>query len=80
MKRLKIALALEEDVLDRIENHGIETIDLTPSLEILVIGLLHFLIYMVAASVISRNMEGLVYRFYNGLYEISFDGFLRLFW
>ena len=80
MKRLKIALALDWDVLARIDQDGIEIIDLKPCLEILIIGLFHFCIYTVAASIISKNYAVMEYRFANGLYDFSFNSFLRLFW
>jgi len=80
MTRLKIALALDWDVLAMIEQEGIETIDANPWVEILILGLSHFYLYVVAASVISRNFDVMEYRFANGLYEISFNGFLKLFW
>ena len=80
MNRLKIALALDWDVRARIDQDGLETIDTKPYLNILVIGLFHLYFYAFTASVVSRNIDGLSYLFYNGLYDFSFKGFLRLFW
>jgi hypothetical protein len=80
MKRLKTALALDWDVRAKIEQEGVETIDTWPYLHILFIGLLHFYLYVVVTSVVSRNFDVMEYRFANGLYSVSFEGFLRLFW
>lgn len=80
MKNLRIALALDWDVRAKIEEEGLETIDANPWVEILFLGLFHLYFYAFTASVVSRNLRGLSYRFYNGVYEFSFEGFLRLFW
>ena len=80
MMKLKTALALDWDVLAKIEQEGIETVDVWPYFHILFIGLLHFYLYAVAASVISRNYAVMEYRFANGLYDCSFRGFIQLFW
>jgi hypothetical protein len=78
MKRLKTALALDWDVLAKIEQEGIETIDTNPFY--LYVFLFHLYLYSFAASVISRNYAVMEYRFANGLYDCSFTNFLRLFW
>jgi hypothetical protein len=80
MKNLMTALGLDWDVRARIDQDGLETIDTKPYLNILIVGLFHLYFYAFAASVVSRNLDGLSYRFYNGLYDFSFNGFLRLFW
>lgn len=81
MRDLKTALALDWDVLAKIEQEGMEEeVDINPYCDILPLFILHFFLYIVAAAKIAVNYEVLSYRFYNGLYDFSFIGFLRLFW
>ena len=78
MMKLKTALALDWDVLARIEQDGIEDVDVDPFY--IYVFLFHLYLYSFAASVISRNHMALSYIFYNDLYEFSFSSFIRLFW
>ena len=78
MMKLKKALALDWDVLAKIEQEGIETVDTNPFY--LYVFLFHLYLYSFAASVISRNYTVMEYRFANGLYDCSLNGFFQLFW
>ncbi len=78
MMKLKTALALDWDVLAKIEQNGIEEIDTDPFY--LYVFLFHLYLYSFAASVISRNYAVMEYRFANGLYDCSLKGFIQLFW
>lgn len=78
MRDLKTALALDWDVLARIEQDGLKDIDTDPFY--LYVFLFHLYLYSFTASVISKNHEALSYIFYNDLYDFSFSNFIRLFW
>lgn len=80
MKNLKTALALDWDVLARIEQDGIEEVDINSYVDVLPLFIFQVCLCIVAAAKIAMNYEVLSYRFYNGLYDFSLTGFIQLFY